>query len=117
VIIDASIENELKDQKQEKEVFRTELGGKDDGIDSLIKAGYRLLNITYFTTGEDETRACFTRLDSTCCWSSDTYGFKDKFIRAEVVHCDLLNIGGYGPAREKERCELKERSTSSKTET
>jgi ribosome-binding ATPase YchF (GTP1/OBG family) len=28
--------------------------------------------------------------------------FKDKFIRAEVVHCDdLLSAGGYGPAREK----------------
>ncbi len=42
VIIDANIENELKDlEGAEKETFRTELGGKDDGIDSLIKAGYR----------------------------------------------------------------------------
>lgn len=106
VIIDANIENELKDlEGEEKEVFRTELGGKDDGIDSLIKAGYRLLNlITYFTTGEDETRAWTVLRDSTAPVAGQAIhtDFKDKFIRAEVVHCDdLLNSGGYGPAREK----------------
>ncbi len=106
VIIDANIENELKDlEGEEKEVFRTELGGKDDGIDSLIKAGYRLLNlITYFTTGEDETRAWTVLRDSTAPVAGQAIhtDFKDKFIRAEVVHCDnLLNTGGYGPAREK----------------
>ena len=106
VIIDANIENELKDlEGEEKEVFRTELGGKDDGIDSLIKAGYRLLNlITYFTTGEDETRAWTVLRDSTAPVAGQAIhtDFKDKFIRAEVVHCDdMLNAGGYGPAREK----------------
>ncbi len=106
VIIDANIENELKDlEGEEKEVFRTELGGKDDGIDSLIKAGYRLLNlITYFTTGEDETRAWTVLRDSTAPVAGQAIhtDFKDKFIRAEVVHCDdLLGAGGYAPAREK----------------
>jgi ribosome-binding ATPase len=106
VIIDANIENELKDlEGEEKEVFRTELGGKDDGIDNLIKAGYKLLNlITYFTTGEDETRAWTVLRDSTAPVAGQAIhtDFKDKFIRAEVVHCDdLLSSGGYGPAREK----------------
>ncbi|KND47623.1 MAG: GTP-binding protein YchF [Parcubacteria bacterium C7867-006] len=106
VIIDANIENELKDlEGEEKEVFRSELGGKDDGIDNLIKAGYKLLNlITYFTTGEDETRAWTVLRDSTAPVAGQAIhtDFKDKFIRAEVVHCDdLLNAGGYGPAREK----------------
>jgi GTP-binding protein YchF len=106
VIIDANIENELKDlEGEEKEVFRTELGGKDDGIDNLIKAGYKLLNLmTYFTTGEDETRAWTVLRDSTAPVAGQAIhtDFKDKFIRAEVVHCDdLLNAGGYVPAREK----------------
>ncbi len=106
VIIDANIENELKDlEGEEKEVFRTELGGKDDGIDNLIKAGYKLLNlITYFTTGEDETRAWTVLRDSTAPVAGQAIhtDFKNKFIRAEVVHCDdLLNACGYGPAREK----------------
>jgi len=69
IVIDAKIEDELKDLiGDEKEMFRKELGGlgsgmresaeSDDGIDRLIKSGYELLNlITYFTTGEDESRA------------------------------------------------------------
>lgn len=106
VLIDANIENELKDlEGDEKEVFRNELGGKDDGIDNLIKAGYKLLNlITYFTTGEDETRAWTVLRDSTAPVAGQAIhtDFKDKFIRAEVVHCDdLLSSGGYAVAREK----------------
>ncbi len=106
VVIDAGIENELKDlEGDEKEMFRTELGGRDDGIDSLIKAGYRLLNlITYFTTGEDESRAWTVLRDSTAPVAGQAIhtDFKDKFIRAEVVHCDdLLASGSYSVAREK----------------
>lgn len=106
VIIDAGIENELKDlEGDEKEMFRTELGGKDDGIDTLIKGGYKLLNlITYFTTGEDETRAWTVLRDSTAPVAGMAIhtDFKEKFIRAEVVATtDLLSSGSYGAAREK----------------
>lgn len=106
VIIDAGIEHELKDlEGEEKEMFRTELGGKTDGIDELIKAGYSLLDlITYFTTGEKETRAWTIKKG----WTAPLAGtaihtdFKDKFIRAEVVFWkDLLDAGSYGAAREK----------------
>ncbi len=106
VIIDAGIEHELKDLVgDEKEMFRTELGGKDDGIDSLIKSGYALLNlITYFTTGVQETRAWTVLRDSTAPVAGQAIhtDFKDKFIRAEVVSCDdLLASGGYPAAREE----------------
>ncbi len=106
VVIDAGIEHELKDlEGEEKEMFRTELGGKDDGIDSLIKSGYALLNlITYFTTGEAETRAWTILRDSTAPVAGQAIhtDFKDKFIRAEIVHCtDLLSSGSYAVAREK----------------
>ncbi|HEY4505376.1 MAG TPA: redox-regulated ATPase YchF [Candidatus Paceibacterota bacterium] len=106
VVIDAGIEHELKDLAgEEKEMFRTELGGEDDGIDNLIKGGYRLLNlITYFTTGEDETRAWTILRDSTAPVAGQAIhtDFKDKFIRAEVVYCnDLLSSGSYASAREK----------------
>ena len=106
VIIDAGIEHELKDlEGDDKELFRTELGGKTDGIDELIKAGYALLDlITYFTTGEKETRAWTIKRG----WTAPLAGtaihtdFKDKFIRAEVVFwSDLLVAGSYGVAREK----------------
>ncbi len=106
VIIDAGIEHELKDlEGDDKILFRTELGGKTDGIDELIKAGYALLDlITYFTTGEKETRAWTIKKG----WTAPLAGtaihtdFKDKFIRAEVVFWkDLLDSGSYGAAREK----------------
>ncbi len=106
VVVDAGIEQELKDLGMgEKETFRKELGGEDDGVNSLIKKGYELLNlITYFTTGEDETRA-WTIVRG---WNAPMAGtaihtdFKDKFIRAEVIEWDkLLSAGSLGAAREK----------------
>ena len=70
------------------------LGGKDDGIDHLIKSGYQLLNlITYFTTGEDESRAWTIVRGSTTPVAGQAIhtDFRDKFIRAEVVFWkDLL---------------------------
>ena len=106
VIIDAKIEDELKDLVgEEKEMFRTELGGKEDGINDLIRKAYDMLGlITYFTTGEKETRAWTIKKG----WTAPLAGtaihndFKDKFIRAEVVFWkDLLDAGSYPAAKEK----------------
>ena len=114
VIVDAGIENELKDlNPDEKEEFRKELAGSDgstslttgDGIDNLIKKGYEILGlITYFTTGEDETRAWTIKNG----WTAPLAGtaihtdFKDKFVRAEIIQWStLLEAGSYAKAREK----------------
>jgi hypothetical protein len=106
VIVDAGIENELKDfEGNEKDEMREGLGTKTDGIDDLIKAGYDLLGlITYFTTGEDETRAWTIKKG----WTAPLAGtaihgdFKDKFVRAEVIEWNkLIEAGSYGIAREK----------------
>jgi GTP-binding protein YchF len=106
VIVDAGIEHELKDiDEKDKKELREGLGSKDDGIDDLIKKGYELLNlITYFTTGEDESRAWTIGWG----WTAPEAGtaihgdFKDKFIRAEVIEWDkLLEAGSFGAAREK----------------
>jgi GTP-binding protein YchF len=106
VVVDARIEEELKDMTgEEKTMFRGELGAHDDGINNLIRTGYDLLNlITYFTTGEKETRA-WTIVRG---WNSPMAGtaihtdFKEKFIRAEVIEWDkLLESGSFAVAREK----------------
>jgi GTP-binding protein YchF len=106
VIVDAGIEQDLKDMSDaEKLEMREGLGAKDDGINDLIKKGYELLDlITYFTTGEDETRAWTIKKG----WTAPLAGtaihgdFKDKFIRAEVIEWDkLLAAGSYAAAREK----------------
>lgn len=109
VIVDAGIEHELKDfHGEEKEMFRKELNAKDedgDGINNLITTGYKLLNLmTYFTTGEDETRAWTVEVGSTGpkAGAAIHTDFEQKYIRAEVISWkDLLGAGSYGAAREK----------------
>ncbi|MEK7184639.1 MAG: redox-regulated ATPase YchF [Patescibacteria group bacterium] len=106
VIVDAGIEQELKDiDDKDKKELREGLGAKDDGIDDLIKKGYELLNlITYFTTGEKETRAWtigrgFTAPKAGTAIHGD---FEEKFIRAEVIEWNkLLDAGSFASAREK----------------
>ena len=106
VVLDAKIEDELKDfEGEEKEMFRTEMGGGDNGINALITQAYKLLGLeTYFTTGEDETRAWTIKKGSTAPVAGMAIhtDFKEKFIRAEVVNWqELLTAGSYGEARQK----------------
>ena len=74
------------------------------GLNKLIQAGYDLLGlITFFTTGEDETRAWTTVRGATApiAGKSIHTDFRDKFIRAEVVAYDkLVEAGSFLKARE-----------------
>lgn len=106
VIVDAGIEQELKDlDTGDKDAFRKDLGSTDDGVNNLIRKGYELLNlITYFTTGEDETRAWTILRGSTAPIAGTAIhnDFKDKFIKAEVIEWNtLLESGSFATAREK----------------
>jgi len=107
VVIDAKVEQELSGiVGTEREEFKKELGVKDSsGINELIQKGYEMLGlITYFTTGEDETRGWTIKKNSTAPIAGIAIhnDFKDKFIRAEVIFWqDLLNAGSYAKAREK----------------
>ncbi|MBP7804894.1 MAG: redox-regulated ATPase YchF [Candidatus Pacebacteria bacterium] len=106
VVLDAKIEDELKDfEGDEKEMFRVEMGGGENGINNLISKAYKLLGLdTYFTTGVEETRAWTIKKGSTAPIAGTAIhtDFKDKFIRAEVVFWkDLLDAGSYGEARSK----------------
>ncbi len=105
-VVDAAIENDLKDLTEaEKNEMRTGLGAGDSGINTLIRKGYELLGLmTYFTTGDTETRAWTVKIGSTAPEAGAAIhgDFKEKFIRAEVIHCnDLLGSGSYATAREK----------------
>jgi len=75
------------------------------GLDKLIVEAYRLLNlITFFTTGEDESRAWTTKCGSKApeAGKSIHSDFQEKFIRAEVIHYDkLMEAGSLVAAREK----------------
>jgi len=75
------------------------------GLDNLITAGYDLLNlITFFTTGEDESRAWTTLRGATAPFAGRSIhtDFQQKFIRAEVVAYDkLIEAGSFVKARER----------------
>ncbi len=106
VIVDARIEEELNAfEGEEKAMFASELGVKGDGIDALIVAAYNLLGLmTYFTTGEQETRAWTIQKNSTAPVAGMAIhtDFKDKFIRAEVINWQtLLDAGSFAVAKEK----------------
>jgi ribosome-binding ATPase len=106
VFVDVGVERSLKDLAvDERGMFRDEFGVKEDGLNNLIKAGYDLLNlISYFTTGEKETRAWTVTRGSTAPMAAGVIhtDFQQKFIRAEVINWkDLVNAPNYGPARSK----------------
>jgi len=106
VVVDAGVEQELAAfEGEEKEMFRAELGSKNDGINDLITKGYEMLGLeTYFTTGEKETRAWTIKKGSTAPVAGMAIhtDFKDKFIRAEVIFWkDLLDAGSFANAKEK----------------
>lgn len=75
------------------------------GLGDLITKSYELLGlITFFTTGEDETRGWTIRTGSTApeAGAAIHTDFRDRFIKAEVVFWkDLLESGSYAAAREK----------------
>lgn len=104
VVVDAKIEDELKEfEGEEKEMMRKELGAHDNGIDGLINAGYNLLGLeTYLTTGEMETRAWTIKKGSTAPRAAAAIhtDFEQKFIRAEVVsYDDLVRVGSFAEAK------------------
>lgn len=115
VVVDAGVEHELKDLgEEEKTEFRREYGTQDSGVDALIRAAYHRLGLmSYFTTGEKETRAWTVPIGATGpeAGAAIHTDFKDKYIRAQVVTlADLIESGSRAAAKEagKIRTEGKE---------
>ena len=106
VIIDAKTEHELSEfTAEDKQMMKEDLNHTDDGIDQLISSAYTLLGrMTYFTTGEKETRAWTVKLGATAPQAGAAIhtDFEKKFIRAEVIGWEeLLNSGSFANARAK----------------
>lgn len=115
VVVDAGMEHDLKDLEEDEKVeFRREYGSQDSGVESLIRASYRRLGLmSYFTTGEKETRAWTVEQGSTGpeAGAAIHTDFQSKYIRAQVVSfSDLVAVGSMAKAREagKLRTEGKE---------
>ena len=107
VCICARIEEEISElDKEEKEMFLTELGIDESGLDKLIKASYKLLNlISFLTAGEDEARAWTIKRGTKAPQAAGKIhtDFERGFIRAETISYDKLMEcnGSLAAAREK----------------
>nr|MCR4658032.1 DUF933 domain-containing protein [Lachnospiraceae bacterium] len=105
-VICAKIEEELSElSDEEKAVFLEDMGLKESGLDKLIKASYRTLNLmSFLTAGEDETRAWTIKIGTKAPQAAGKIhsDFERGFIRAEVVNYkDLLECGSLSAAKEK----------------
>lgn len=115
IVICAKIESEIAElEGEEKEMFLSELGIAESGLDQLIRAAYSLLGLaTYFTAGVQEVRAWTFRkgMKAPQCAGVIHSDFEKGFIRAETVaYEDLVVAGNMTAAREagKVRLEGKE---------
>ena len=102
----AKIEEELtKLDKDEREMFKEELGIKESGLDKLVKASYSLLGLmSYLTAGETEVRAWTIKKGTKAPQAAGKIhtDFERGFIKAEVVsYDDLIEAGSLLQAKEK----------------
>ena len=94
----ASLEEQLYDlTEEEKNLFLDDYGITESGLDMLIKASYKSLDlITYFTAGEKEVRAWTVKKDSNAPQAAGIIhtDFEKGFIKAEVIkYNDFISYG------------------------
>ena len=105
VVISARIEEEISQlEAEEAQMFLTEMGLDEAGLDRLIRAGYDLLGLqTYFTVGPKEARAWTITKGTLAPQAAGVIhgDFEKGFIRAETVAYDDYILGnGEAGARE-----------------
>mgnify|MGYP001151876296 FL=1 len=115
VAVCASLEAEIAQLDDAgREEFLADLGLPEPGLDRVVRATYRLLNLqTFFTAGPKEVRAWTVRKGSTAPQAAGVIhtDFEKGFIRAEVVaYQDFVAHGGEQGAKDagKWRLEGKE---------
>ncbi|GAB5556455.1 MAG: redox-regulated ATPase YchF [Schleiferiaceae bacterium] len=102
------------DSYEERQMFLDDLGLEEAGVNKVIRAAYKLLNLqTYFTAGEKEVRAWTIPVGSTAPQAAGVIhtDFEKGFIRAEVIaYDDYSNLGSEAAVKDagKLRVEGKE---------
>jgi len=101
----AGIEAEISQLNDEdRKEFLEELGLAESGLDQVIRAGYRLLNLlTFFTAGKKEVRAWTVWKGASAPQAAGRIhtDFERGFIRAEVTAFeDFIRCGGEQGAKE-----------------
>ncbi|NRA99247.1 MAG: redox-regulated ATPase YchF [Rhodobacteraceae bacterium] len=105
VVVSAKIEEEISQlDPEEAEMFLSELGLEEAGLDRVIRAGYELLGLqTYFTVGPKEARAWTIRKGTLAPQAAGVIhgDFERGFIRSETVgYDDYVAANGEQGARD-----------------
>ncbi|MFA5317928.1 MAG: redox-regulated ATPase YchF [Patescibacteria group bacterium] len=106
ITINAQLESEIAElPEEEQENYKKELGITETGLDKLITASYKMLNlITFLTSGEPETRAWTVRQGALAPEAAGVIhtDFIKGFIRTEVIPWQkFVEAGGWSKAKEK----------------
>ncbi|SNX70259.1 hypothetical protein SAMN05878503_105168 [Cereibacter ovatus] len=105
VVISARIEEEIAQLPQdEAQMFLSEMGLEEAGLDRLIRAGHQLLGLqTYFTVGPKEARAWTISKGMLAPQAAGVIhgDFEKGFIRAETIAYEDY-VAGRGEAGAKE---------------
>jgi len=106
LIITAQMEAEIASLEtyEERQMFLAEMGLSEPGVNKLIKAAYRILNLqTYFTAGVKEVRAWTISKGMTAPQAAGVIhtDFEKGFIRAEVIkYNDFITLGSEAACKE-----------------
>lgn len=106
IVITAAMEAEITalETYDERQMFLSEMGLDQPGVNKLIKAAYRLLNLsTYFTAGVKEVRAWTITKGMTAPQAAGVIhtDFEKGFIKAEVIkYNDFISLGSEGACKE-----------------
>lgn len=106
LIITAAMEAEIASLEtyEERQMFLAEMGLTEPGVNYLIKAAYRILNLqTYFTAGVKEVRAWTIEKGMTAPQAAGVIhtDFEKGFIRAEVIkYEDFIKLGSEAACKE-----------------
>lgn len=106
ILISAQIEADIAelDTYEERMEFVQDMGLEEPGVNRVILASYRLLNlITYFTAGEKEVRAWTVRNGAKGPEAAGVIhtDFEKGFIRANVIsYADFVEFGSEAKVKE-----------------
>ncbi|OIO19156.1 MAG: redox-regulated ATPase YchF [Candidatus Magasanikbacteria bacterium CG_4_9_14_0_2_um_filter_41_10] len=111
VRVSAKIEAEIAELSEVDAVeFMKELGMDSSGLDKIITAGYKLLDlVTYFTSGVQETRAWTVKRHTPAQLAAGVIhtDFIKKFIKADIANWqDFVEAGGWNGVKEKGKMQL-----------
>jgi hypothetical protein len=111
IFVRAKLEAELAElSPEDAAAYMKEIGMTETGLDSLIRARYELLHlITYFTSGEPETRAWTVTRGAKAPEAAGVIhtDFIKGFIKADAVNWqDFVACGGWSGARDTGKLRL-----------